>query len=454
MTSNQPDLSPDEQRAALAKAFRRLLPIIFLASMVCYIDRANIGYAQLGMGAELGITAATYGTIAAVFFIAYFICEVPSNILLERFGARVWITRIMVTWGLVTVLTGFVNNVNMLYACRILLGIAEAGFLPGMVLYLTVWFRARDRAVALGALFVAQPLAYIIAGAGSGLILDHIDWFGLSSWRWVFIISGIPAVLLSVVVFKVLPDSPAKAPWLNDRTRAWMVKTVEAERGPAVDKSLRAELAALRDSRIIHLAAVFLTYGVGFYGFTLFLPLIVKQINPSYSATNIGFVSVVPYIFAVAAVLGSARLARNTSHLSVLTVSSLIVLGAGLTGVVAFSGRPGFALVALCLAAIGTFAFLPAIWALSTLRIAPAYAAVGIAAVNSIGNLGGFFGPYLVGQGSIGSNVTAGLFAPIVSVAVAIVLLVLFVLRGAPQSEGEALPVETSVQPTLLGKRG
>jgi len=411
---------------------------MFVASVIAYMDRANRGFAQLGMGVELGITAATYGAIAAAFFISYFIFEIPSNMLLERFGARRWIARIMLSWGLVTILTGFVNSVPTLYIARVMLGIAEAGFFPGMVLYLALWFPARQRAVALGWFIVAQPVAYVMSGLFGGVILDHVDWLGLSPWRWVFIFTGIPAVIWAVVVFKFLPDSPKKASWLSDKASTWMVQTLDAERGPAVKLGARAELGALRSPRVLHLAAILLAYGIAFYGFNVFVPLILKQINPTYSSTNIGFTSVIPYVLGAIGVLVAARLARNTARLPFLGVGLLLCMGIGLSTVIAFSDRPGIALVGLALAAIGCFGFLPAFWALSTVRLPRLHAAVGIAAINSIANLGGFVGPYMVGQSTVGNTVTIGLLLPVISIAVSIVLI-LFLRRIPARTQPSAV---------------
>lgn len=417
-----------DPRTTVRKITLRLLPIIFIAYVIAYVDRVNLGFAQLSMGEELGIKAAAYGLAASIFFIAYFIFEVPSNLLLSKFGARNWITRIMVSWGLVTVLTGFVTSIEMLYATRFLLGIAEAGFFPGMIYFLTQWYRSSDRAKALGWLIFAQPIAFMVGGFFGGLILDNIHWFGLSSWQWVFILTGVPAVLMGIVVYVMLPDSPQKAKWLTPSESTWLTETIDAEQGESTE-GVKAQLAALKNPTVLQLSLIHLAFATGSYGFNLFLPLIIKQINPGYSATNIGFTAVIPYIFAAIGILISARLFDRVRHKRLMVAASSMMAAAGLTGAALLKDNPALALVAICITACAVFSFLAPFWAIVTLRVSRTQAAVGVAVVNSIGNLGGFFGPYLVGQNSGGSNVTSGLVAPIAAFVVAAVLI--FFLKQA-----------------------
>jgi len=424
-------LSDGEQQTVVRQVIRRVMPLMFLGYVIAYIDRVNVGFAQLGMGVELGINAAAYGLAASIFFISYFIFEIPSNILLERFGARRWIARIMISWGIVTVLTGFVNSEHMLYAARFLLGFAEAGFFPGMILYLTMWFRGRDRGKALGWLILAQPIAYIVGGTVGGLILDHIDWFGLTPWRWVFILSGIPAVLLGVVIFLFFPDSPTTAAWLSDRARTWLVSAISTENEKSAEDApdgsgtdgLRAQLSALRSRRVLHLSAILFFYTVGFYGFNMFVPLILRQINPSYSATNIGVAAIAPYLCGALSTLAGARMTRDTNRLGTVVVVFGGALAVGLLGTITFSEHPTIALVTLSIAAVGCFGFLGPFWSMATNGLPKKHAVVGIALINAVANLGGFFGPYLVGKNSIGTTVTVGLFVPFGSVVIGIALV-------------------------------
>jgi ACS family tartrate transporter-like MFS transporter len=416
-TTQQPD-----PRATVRKITLRLLPIIFIAYVIAYVDRVNLGFAQLTMGEELGIKAAAYGLAASIFFLAYFVFEVPSNLLLSKFGARNWITRIMVSWGLVTVLTGFATSIEMLYATRFMLGVAEAGFFPGMIYFLTQWYRSSDRAKALGWLIFAQPIAFMLGGFFGGLIVDHVHLFGMSSWRWVFILTGVPAVLMGIVVYRLLPDSPQKAKWLTKSESKWLTDSIDAEQGERTE-GVKAQLAALKNPTIIHLSLIHLAFATGSYGFNLFLPLIIKQINPTYSATNIGFTAVVPYIFAAIGILLSARLFDRARNKRLMVASLTLLAAAGLTGAVLLTDHPALAMVAVSVTACAVFSFLAPFWAIVTLRISRTQAAVGVAVVNSVGNLGGFFGPYLVGQGSGGSTVISVLIAPIAAFVLAAILI-------------------------------
>ncbi|MDT0549921.1 MULTISPECIES: MFS transporter [Streptomyces] len=434
-------------RAAVSRISWRILPLIAVGYVIAYIDRTNIGFAQLGMGEDLGIKAAAYGFAASIFFIAYFFFEVPSNLLLRRFGARAWLARIMATWGIITVITGFTTNVQMLYVMRFLLGVAEAGFFPGIIVYLTTWFRSGDRAVALGWLVLAQPISFIFGGLLGGLILDHTGWLGLPGWRWLFILTGVPAILMAVVTFVFLPNSPATARWLDPADRDWLNTSLESEQGTGHDEGVRAQLTALKNRRVLHLAATHLALAIGTYGFNLFLPLIIKQINPDYSATNIGFVAAIPYICAAIALLINARLSKRVRERKYLVAVPLALAAVGLAGVIALRDHPGPAVVALAVTGVGAFAWLPPFWSLTTDSISKTHVAVGIATINSIGNLGGFIGPYLVGKETDGSTVTAGLLIPVVSLVVSTVLILLWRSPARQPGAGTEPGAEPGAEP-------
>ena len=450
MTALNPSAALDAaaQRSTVTLIGRRILPLIFIGYVIAYLDRVNIGYAQLEMGTALGIKAAAYGFAAAIFFIGYFFFEVPSNLMLRRFGARIWITRIMITWGIVAMATGFVTNVEMLYVMRFLLGVAEAGFFPGMILYLTQWFRAKDRSVALGWFILAQPIAFIIGGLVGGVILDHVTWFGLAGWRWLFILTGLPAVIVGLVNLVALPNSPQSARWLTPFQARWLSSTLSAEQGVAASHGVRAQLSALRERRVLHLAAIYLAAVTGANGFALFLPLIVKQLNPTYSATNIGGVATIPFVAAAVMILVNARLSRAVRERKYYVIASVLVAAIGILLVITFRGSPLVAMVGLCLAGIGVFAYLPPFWTMATTGMSVTHAAVGVAAVNSIGNIGGFIGPYLVGQGANSTGVTAGLFVPAASLLVAAVLLALWRSPARQPGSAEVAPFTLDDAPT------
>lgn len=439
-----PLTSAATDRSVLMRVGRRVLPLIFLGSLVSYVDRVNIGYAQLGMGKELGITAAAYGLAAAIFFVAYCVCEVPSNLLLAKFGARIWLARIMVSWGIVTILTGFVQDTTQLYIARFLLGIAEAGFFPGMILYITLWFRSRDRAIALGTLVAAQPVAFLVGGVGSGLILDHVHWFGLHSWQWVFLLTGIPAVVIGVLTFRLLPEAPQRVRWLKPDEAASLQDSLDAEMGKPEKHSVRAQLASLKSRRVLHLALINCVTALGFYGFNLFVPLILKQINPTYSATNIGLLAILPYGCATLGLIVYSMVAKHVTRVRLLNIVLTLVSATGISGIIVFRGNPEVALAFLTLMAISCFIFVPAFWSLASAALPRSQAVVGFGVVNSFSAIGGFLGPYIVGQAAVGTNVTGGLLAPLISLLLGTVLLVLW--KGRPAVA--VVPQDVAVHPS------
>lgn len=444
MSTQSPAAAPVDPAATSRTVSLRLIPVIFIAYVIAYVDRVNLGFAQLTMGQELGIKAAAYGVAASIFFISYFVFEVPSNILLGKFGARVWITRIMVTWGLVTIATGFVHDITWLFICRFLLGIAEAGFFPGMIYFLTQWYRNAERGKALGWLIFAQPIAFVIGALLGGFILDHVHWFGMSSWRWVFILTGVPASLWGIVILFTLPDSPLKAKWLRPEQQRWLIDTIDAEQGVA-HEGLKEQLRALANPAVLLLSAVYLAFATGSYGFNLFLPLILRQINPSYSSTNIGLTAALPYVFAAIGILIIAVVFDRTRRKRAWTIGPILVAAASLAAAVLLRDQPGWALVAICLTATATFSSITPFWAVSTLAISRTQAAVGVAVINSVGNLGGVIGPSLVGWGSLGGNVTNGLWVPILGFVISAILLLFVKVKASPGAETEAIAAEGAI---------
>ncbi|MEX0427385.1 MFS transporter [Nocardioides sp. DS6] len=408
----------------LAKVRRSVLPIVFLLYMFNYMDRANIGYAQLKMSTALGIDLATFGTISAIFFIAYVVFEIPSNIIMKKVGARLWLARIGVSWGIVTIATGFVQNTTQLYIARIVLGICEAGLFPGLLLYLTFWFRKQERSRGIAGMSLAQPVALIVGSITGGWILDHIGWFGLSSWRWVFVLQGLPPIVIGLWVLFFLADRPAKARWLAPAERTWLEAEITREYRAEDEGSMEIELAALKDPKILYLAFINLLYAVGLYGMTFFLPQVVKQLHSGYSATNIGLVGAIPYIFGAIAMLLIARSSDTRGDRKVIVMALLSVAVLGLVITMAMRHHPNVALVGLCLLAIGVFGYLGPFWALASEALPRAQTAVGLAVINAIAAGGGFFGPYFIGKTSKADDVTFGLLFPAVCMAIAVVLLI------------------------------
>ncbi len=382
-----------EQRT-MAKISWRLLPLIVLVYFVAYIDRQNVSFAALTMNKELGINSYLYGWGAGIFFLGYFIFEIPSNVILERVGARRWIARIMITWGLVSGAMALVTGPTSFLVVRFLLGVAEAGFFPGVLLYFTYWFPAQYRARVVSALFLAVPGSNAAAASLSAVLLRLDGVGGLSGWKWMFIAESVPAILLAPVVLFVLTDRPSVAKWLRGDERSWLEATLLDERR-AIEGKERLTLAkALTDSRVIGLSLIYLTIVTATYGVTFFLPLIVKAQGRSNDATALitTIVYTVGLIGMVIVAYSSDRRRERRWHF----IASALVAAVGLA-VAAMNLNPMLALVAIAISTIGIYGSKPAFWPLPSQFLSGTAAAGGIALVNATGNLGGFIGPYIVG---------------------------------------------------------
>lgn len=435
---------PVSSRSVMRKVRRSILPVAFLLYAFNYMDRAAISYAQLGMAAELGISLATYGTIAAVFFIAYTGLEIPSNIMMKKFGARVWLARIAVTWGIVTIATGFVQNTTMLYVARIALGAAEAGLYPGLLLFMTYWFRSEERSRGFAQVSFAQPIALLVGSATAGIILDNVNWFGLNSWRWVFILQGIPPVLLGIWVFMTLADRPSKAKWLSKDESRWLENEIATDYRAGDEKLDKASPSIFKNRKILHLAVINLMYAIGLNGMTFFLPQIVKQLNPGYSATNVGLVGAIPYLFGAVAMLLVARYSDTRKERKPIVIATLVVAVSGLVVTSAFRDTPWLGMVGLVLLAIGVFSYLGPFWALASESLTRTQTAVGLATINAIAAAGGFFGPYVIGKTAAADDVIIGLMFPAVSMTLGIVLLLFFKPGVATVSTSTEMRVSTT----------
>ena len=412
-----------------SRVTRSILPIAFVLYMCSYMDRSTISYAQLEMSSDLGINLASYGTAAAIFFIAYVLLEVPSNMIMARVGARVWLSRIAITWGLVTVLTGFVWNTTSLYIARIALGIAEAGLFPGLLLFLSFWFLQENRGRALAFMVFAQPVALILGSATGGLILQHVHWFGLKSWQWVFILQGVPPVLVGIYALFFLADRPSKARWLTPAESSWLEERITAENtalasgdGPP-DHRLSTALRAFRNPRVIALSAVAFLGSIGNYGMAFFLPQVVQQMNPSYSQTNIGFIGALPYICAAVAMLLVGRASDRSKDRRLIVIACLAVGVAGLVATVVFRHMALLGAISLCVLAIGIISYSPPMWAFVTEMLDKNQRVVVLAIMTSIASFAGFVGPLLIGLVASKDNIAFGLVIPATCLTLAIVLL-------------------------------
>lgn len=385
---------PELARATVRKVTRRFVPILFLCFIVSFLDRVNVGFAALTMNEDLGLSATAFGLGAGLFFLTYFLFEVPSNLALERIGARRWIARIMFTWGLLSAATAFVRGPHSFYGIRLLLGAAEAGFFPGVIFFLTLWIPADSRGRVVATFMAAIPLANAF-GSPVSAVLTRLDGLaGLRGWQWMFLIEALPALLLAPIVLKVLIDKPADAAWLSTVEREWLRMRLAQDARQNRDTAQRSVLELLRSALVIRLGIAY--FGItGFtYGLSFFLPQIVKQFGLTLLQT--GFVSAIP--FAVGAIgmtwwgRRSDRLAERRFHL----LLPLALAALGLTGSTLVE-PPVAKLVLLCLAAFGVFCALPLYWTVPPKLLAPASAAAGIALINSLGNLSGFVNPYAIG---------------------------------------------------------
>lgn len=388
-------MTSDLLASASRKVRRHLLPFLIVCYFVSYLDRVNIGFAALTMNADLGIGPQAYGFVAGIFFAGYCLFEVPSNVILARVGARVWIARIMITWGLVSMAMAFVTGPTSLAITRFLLGVAEAGFFPGIIYYLTRWVPASERAATVSVFMAAVPVSALIGAPVSGLILDVTHGMGgLKGWQWLFILEALPAVLLGIAALFVLKDEPHQASWLTRQEAAALAQTIAVEetaRAQAHGSSLKT---ALTSPRVLLLSAVYFGIVAGLYSLTFWTPQIVKAFGLSNTMT--GVVSALPFLAgALVMPLWGRHSDRTGERLWHVALPCFV----GAAGLIAgtFVSVPAAALAALIVAALGIFAALPTFWTLPTAFLSGAAAAAGIALVNSIGNLGGFVGPYVVG---------------------------------------------------------
>jgi MFS transporter, ACS family, tartrate transporter len=396
-------MADDIEARTIARVAWRFIPFLILCYFVAYLDRVNVGFAKLTMDADLGLSETAYGFGAGVFFLAYFLFEVPSNIIMDKVGARVWIARIMLSWGIVSGAMAFIPNIahatglgadHTFYLLRILLGFAEAGFFPGIIFFLTLWFPASYRARIVGYFMAAIPLSSALGSPVSATLLGLDGAAGLRGWQWLFIVEALPSIVLSVVVYFYLTDRPAEARWLADDQRAWLKRRLEAEDARREHVSPRSALASLTDPRVLALSLVYFGAVACLYGVGFWLPTIVKGFGLSIAMT--GWVNAIPYVVGFVGMiwwgLRSDKRGERTVHLAIALALAAIGIGAS-----AFLTDPTTKMIALTIGAFGVFASLPIFWTLPTAFLAGAAVAPGIAAINSIGNLSGYFGPFAIG---------------------------------------------------------
>lgn len=384
------------EKTTMRKVFWRIVPYTFLLYVISYLDRANLGYAALQMNKDLALSAEAFGFAGGIFFIGYFLFEVPSNVALQKYGSRIWISRILLTWGVVAVLTGFAQNAWQLYCLRFLLGVAEAGFFPGIIIYLTYWFRSKEQATTVAFFTAAIPVSYLLGAPLSTWIMDNVSGFGLAGWRWMLILEGIPAVAAGIFNYFYMTDRPEKAKWLTKEQRDWLTAELAADHAKKSNVQHLGLWKAISNPKVLWLSAIYFIYQVGNLGIGLWMPQIIQSFGTDLTHFQIGLIAMVPYAIATLAMIlwskNSDRTGERQKHSAVpLLIGGLALAATGLTH------DPYVSVGLISLALAGIYAFKSPFWSLPGLFLTRSTAAVSIAAINSIGNLGGFVGPYAMG---------------------------------------------------------
>jgi MFS transporter, ACS family, tartrate transporter len=435
--SMAPTISPTEELSAvtLCKVTWRLIPFLFVLYVIAWLDRVNVGFAGLQMNADLGFSSVTFGLGSGIFFLGYCLFEIPSNIILERVGARLWIARIMVTWGLISAGLMLVRTSAAFYLLRFLLGAAEAGFFPGVIYYLSLWYPKAQRARAIAAFMTAVPVTGLIGGPLSGALLGLNGVYGLEGWQWLFFLEGLPAVVLGVSVIFYLNDRPETTRWLAPVERDWLVETLAAERNACL---LRPDIrVALTDGTVWKLGITFLLVAAGFYGYSFWAPLIIKSLT-GLSNFEVGLVLGAISAVTIVGMLLNSYHSDRTGERAIHIAMPLLVSAAGLVGC-ALLRQPVLAIIALALVPLGHCASYGPFWSMPTQFLTGPAAAAGIALVTMIANVGGFAGPALIGLLKTRTGTHTDAFLLLGGLAVIATLLALTIGPAqAPSSEQPA----------------
>ncbi|CAJ0711952.1 ACS family tartrate transporter-like MFS transporter [Ralstonia sp. GP73] len=411
-----PDADYQASERTLAKAFRRILPFIFACYVISYLDRTNVGFAALTMNKDIGLTAEQFGFGAGLFFIGYFLFEIPSNLIMQKVGARIWIARIMITWGIFSMATAFVVGPKSFAAARFLLGLAEAGFTPGIYLYFTHWFPGKWRAKVTAAFLVGIPVANMIGSPISGALLELGGLHGLRSWQWLLLIEGLPAVLLGIACLFVLADRPEKAKWLTDDEKAVLARRLAMEQRAIASKHGTTLRDAMTNWRVFVLAFINFCGIVGSIGVGLWMPQIIKQFGVEH--TVVGWLTAIPYALGAVVMLWWARMANRAQNRVPYVAAALVVAAVALAASTALDA-PALKLAALCVTVSGILAFQATFWAIPSTFLTGRAAAGGLALIVSVGNLGGFVGPSMVGAIK---QYSQGFAAPLLAVSAVLLI--------------------------------
>jgi MFS transporter, ACS family, tartrate transporter len=423
----------------------RIMPYLFALYIIAYLDRVNVGYAALTMKGDLGFTDEVIGLGAGIFFIGYVLLEIPGTILVEKWSARGWIARIMISWGIVAILMGFVHTKTQFYSLRFILGAAEAGFFPGIIIYLSHWFRYTDRAKAVAMFMAAISISNIIGSPLSGLLLGT-NWLGLAGWRWLFIIEGAPAIIFGVITIFYLTDRPHQASWLADDEREWLTSELEREnrvkQGAHASGLLQTILQAFRHREVILLTLAYFFMVTAVYGLNFWLPTMVKKLSGS-SNLVVSLISALPYCVGLISILLVGWSSDRTQERRWHTALAMMTTSAGLLLSVAAGNWIVLAVLMFCLAAAGTSGYLPGFWALPTSFLTGTAAAASIGLINSIGNLGGFTGPFVVGYLS---RATGSFFGGVLYLSMSALTAAGIILSLRATKQKPAVSVEASVE--------
>lgn len=396
MAKHNMDEAVLEERT-VRKVFRRLMPFLCLLYLVAFLDRVNVGFAALSMNRDLGFSSGVYGFGAGIFFIGYFFMEVPGNLIMARVGARLWIARILVTWGIISSLTAFVATPTQFYVVRFMLGVAEASFFPGIIYYLSTWCRSKDQAKAVSLFMMSLPVCSIV-GAPLSTYLLGIDWLGWAGWKWLFVLEGLPAVVLGLITPFYLTDRPDEATWLESEERDWLVATLAAEKAAKLKHKSYSLTEAFSDRDVLILSGVYFAWVCGFYGITMFLPTLVKALSASLSNQTVGFLLMVPYVFGSLAMFFMGRHSDTTGERRYHVITGLLTAAAGLACSLFLTDfSVAVSMMSFTVAIMGVYGAFGPFWSIPTSFLTTSAAAGAIAMINSIGNLGGFVGPYAVG---------------------------------------------------------
>jgi ACS family tartrate transporter-like MFS transporter len=390
------DLSLDEQRAVIRRVTRRLIGFAFLCYVVAYIDRVNIGFAATALQRDLHLSDTAYGVGGGLFFLGYCLFEIPSNLILERVGARLWIARIMIGWGLVSMATMWITNAATFYTARVSLGIAEAGFFPGMVLYLTYWIPASERA-RTGALFMmAAPIAVIVGAPVSDLLLRLDGRAGIAGWQWLFLAEGFPAVVLGLLALRVLTDRPEEAAWLLPHDREWLARTMNSERASRAAARRTSVLAGFKSPIVWRLATVYFLNTVVTYGVFLWLPKILREVSGT-GGMRLSLLTAIPFVAALAGMVVIGRHSDRTGERPRHVAACALTAAAGLVLAAVFSHSLPLLVLSFTLSQIGQRSVMSVFWSIPPMVLGGTAAAAGIALINAVGNLGGGVGPSVMG---------------------------------------------------------